>query len=149
MAFNTTRLNKEIKQLKDEETFFELNKDITDIFNFQVDLIGQENTLYHNYKFTVDIVIPNDYPKSSPEISFITPILHPNIKNNSICLDLLKKGWNSKITISSLLKSIVMLLGNPEFSDPWNLDLTKLYRENISEYENKIKEHCKKYAIEN
>ncbi len=149
MSFNNARINKEIKQLKDEETMFKLTSEITDISNFQVDIIGQIDTLYYGYRYTVDIIIPSDFPKSSPEISFITPIIHPNIKNNSICLDLLKKGWNSKMTISSVLKSIVMLLGNPEFSDPWNLDLTKIYKENNKEYEIIIKNHCSKNAIKN
>ncbi|VDD84429.1 unnamed protein product [Mesocestoides corti] len=43
--------------------------------------------------FTVKIKCPVSYPRSGPEVTFTSPIFHPNIDNDSggICLNLLNE----------------------------------------------------------
>ena len=49
--------------------------------------------------------MPDDYPKSPPKATFKTRIYHPNVEESTgaVCLDTLKKDWQSKLTLRDIL----------------------------------------------
>ncbi|VDD78630.1 unnamed protein product [Mesocestoides corti] len=66
--------------------------------------------------FTVKIKCPLSYPKDYPQVTFKSPIFHPNIDNYSgnICLNLLNE-WLSCYNLLDVVKSILYLIENPNF----------------------------------
>uniref|UniRef100_A0A5K3G202 UBIQUITIN_CONJUGAT_2 domain-containing protein n=1 Tax=Mesocestoides corti TaxID=53468 RepID=A0A5K3G202_MESCO len=66
--------------------------------------------------FTAKINCPVSYPKESPEVTFTSPIFHPNISNYSgdICLNLLNE-WHSCYSLLDVVKSLLYLIDNPNF----------------------------------
>ena len=65
-----------------------------------------------------------------------------------VCLNILKTDWNPSLTISNVLVSIVALLYNPNFSDPYNGTAKKLHSKNDKdqEYKKTIQEWVKMYS---
>lgn len=127
-----------------------------DISKHRIIVFGPKDTPYDGYKFEVLIELIGNYPLTPPKVKFITPILHMNIKEDSgdVCLDILKPGtWKVQLNMIAVSKSLFELLGSPNVDSPLNTDLASLYKENKSEYETKIKNHCyetsKKYPVNN
>ncbi|VDD82948.1 unnamed protein product [Mesocestoides corti] len=71
--------------------------------------------------FTVKIKCSLSYPRESPEVTFNSPIFHPNIDNYSgcICLNLLDE-WLSCYNLLDVVKSLLYLIENPNFETPNN-----------------------------
>ncbi|VDD78322.1 unnamed protein product, partial [Mesocestoides corti] len=71
--------------------------------------------------FIVKIKCPVSYPRSCPEVTFTSPIFHPNIDNGSgvICLNLLSE-WLSCYNLLDVVKSLLYLINNPNFDSANN-----------------------------
>ena len=124
--------------------------DDNDLTHWEATINGPEDSDYKDGIFLLDIKIPKDYPYKPPICKFKTKILHPNIneRDGSICVNILKKDWNPSLTISNVLVSIVALLYNPNFGDPYSgtaLDLHKK-NDNDQEYKKTIREWIKNYS---
>ena len=86
-----------------------------------------------------------DYPSHPPEVSFKTPIYHPNVyRNGDICLDILKTNWSPVYDVSNILVSIQSLLNDPNSKSPANAEAAKLYEEDRAEYYRKVKQMIEK-----
>jgi ubiquitin-conjugating enzyme (huntingtin interacting protein 2) len=90
---------------------------------------GPDSTPYDGGVFTVDIVIPAEYPFEPPKMKFLTKIYHPNVSSQTgaICLDILKDQWSPALTIKTALLSLQALLCAPEPSDPQDAEVAKVY----------------------
>ncbi|OAG29290.1 ubiquitin-conjugating enzyme E2 D/E [Nematocida displodere] len=110
-------------------------------------IFGPEGTPYEGGSFEFDITFPQDYPFSPPKIRVCTKIFHCNIKDNSICLDIIGKQWSSALTISKVLLSITSLLADPNPLDPLDPAISKLYLQDVSEYMRIAREWTQKYAM--
>ncbi|KAF2088030.1 ubiquitin-conjugating enzyme [Saccharata proteae CBS 121410] len=91
---------------------------------------GVPGTAYEDGLWLLTILIPPTYPLSPPQITFTTPICHPNIhfRTGEICLDLLKTAWSPAYTISSTLTAVHQLLTSAEPDSPLNVDVAQLFR---------------------
>ncbi|KAG6516380.1 hypothetical protein ZIOFF_026839 [Zingiber officinale] len=81
--------------------------------------------------FIVKIQIPERYPFQPPNVTFVTPIYHPNIDNGGrICLDILnlppKGAWQPSMNISTILTSIRLLLSEPNPDDALMAEIVPL-----------------------
>ena len=50
------------------------------VFHWKGTILGPKDTCYQNGLFHLKIDFPDDYPNSKPEIIFLTPIYHLNVK---------------------------------------------------------------------
>lgn len=145
------RIQNEIKQIeahyKENSKMFLVKMVDDNAFHWHAIVYGPEKSLYEKYQFELEIKLPDDYPFSPPIVKFITPIQHVNINTKGdICLDILKNNWAPSQNIQSVLISIISLLSDPNYDDPLNSDLAKVYRENKSDYKRRILETCKNKA---
>jgi ubiquitin-protein ligase len=60
-----------------------------DLFTWHANIKGPENTKYEGGLFHFVIEIPRNYPHRPPKLTLSTPITHPNVFGNTICLDML------------------------------------------------------------
>ena len=124
------------------------NEDPLDI---QIDLEGPKATPYENGIFRVKLVIPNDFPVGAPKGFFMTKIFHPNIsEKGEICVNTLKKDWNSRQwSLYNLFEVIKCLLIVPFPQSALNEEAGKIFMENYDEYFKIAQMYTKIYAIHN
>ena len=124
------------------------NEDPIDI---QIDLEGPKATPYEGGIFRVKLIIPNGFPIAPPKGIFITKIFHPNIsEKGDICVNTLKKDWNSRQwSLYNLFEVIKCLLIVPFPESALNEEAGKIFMENYDEYFKIAKMYTKIYAMKN
>jgi ubiquitin-conjugating enzyme E2 D/E len=142
------RLTKELKELTENPiTNCTASPIDNNISKWHATIIGPEDTPYAGGLFKLNINFPNEYPIKPPEIKFLTNIFHCNIREGSICLDILKYNWSPALSISKVLISICSLLNDPNPDSPLNSEAADLYRNHRAKYDEKVKEYIKKYCL--
>lgn len=106
-----------------------------------------QDSPFKNGFFKLQIIFSDNYPYSPPKIKMKTKIFHPNIKNEEICLDIIKEDrWSPALTIEKILLSISSLLDDPNPDDPLDVSAAMLYKNNKNEYNRKVRDYVSKYA---
>jgi len=106
-----------------------------------------EGSPFKNGFFKLQIIFNDNYPYSPPKIKMKTKIFHPNIKNEEICLDIIKEDrWSPALTVEKVLLSISSLLDDPNPDDPLDVSASILYKNNINDYNRKVRDLTSKYA---
>ncbi len=144
------RLNKELVSLVNESPVGYFAEPVSEenLYLWQGCLLGPDDSEYAGGTFYVRILFPGSYPFRPPKVKFETPILHCNINSSgSTNLDILHGQWSPALTVSKLLLSLHSLLTDPNADDPLVPDLAMLYKRDRKAYEQKVKEHTKKFAI--
>lgn len=99
----------------------------------------------------------DNYPYEPPTFKFLRPIFHPNIyPDGKLCISILhppgedlqsgeqaEERWSPLQGVESVLRSILLLLDDPEIASPANVDAGVMYRDNRSEYKARAKETVK------
>ena len=90
------------KNLPDGVIFYQ-NED-GDVLDIQADIIGPQDTPFHNGFFRCKLVIDGDFPTKPPKGYFLTKIFHPNVsEKGEICVNTLKRVWDpSKWSLSHI-----------------------------------------------
>jgi ubiquitin-conjugating enzyme E2 R len=94
------------------------------------------------------------YPFSPPTFKFLRPINHPNIyPDGNLCISILhapgedeqsgelaSERWSPLQGAETVLRSILLLLDDPEISSPANVEAGVMYRDDRAQYNEKAKE---------
>lgn len=82
---------------------------------WRVLLDGPADSPFSGGVFVLNMVAPDTYPSSPPQLSFETPIYHSNVSSSGkICLDLLQDKWSPALSISRCLEAVRALLKKPD-----------------------------------
>mmetsp|Transcript_52475 Transcript_52475/g.94055 ORF Transcript_52475/g.94055 Transcript_52475/m.94055 type:complete len:546 (-) Transcript_52475:88-1725(-) len=104
-----------------------------DTLNFWRALIeGPAGSPFEGGVFLLNVIIPDSYPFSAPQIVFETPVYHCNVSDSGkICLDLLQDRWNPSLTVPKALEAVRVMLSSPDTNDAlrqWIAELTIAYQ---------------------
>ena len=110
---------------------------------------GPVSSPYEGGTFSIDIMLPKEYPFVPPKMKFSTKIWHPNISSQSgaICLDILKNEWSPALTVRTALISLQALMSAPEPDDPQDAVVAKQYKENQTDFVATAKYWTEIYAM--
>jgi len=98
-------------------------------------IAGPEETPFFGGKFRMKLVISEDFPNSPPRGFFLTKIFHPNVAlNGDICVNTLKKDWNSAVTLKHILQVIRCLLIVPFPESSLNDEAGKMFMDSYEEF---------------
>jgi ubiquitin-conjugating enzyme E2 R len=100
----------------------------------------------------------NNYPYSPPTFKFLRPMFHPNIyPDGKLCISILHapgedeqsgesamERWSPLQGVESVLRSVLLLLDDPEVSSPANVDAGVMYRKDRAAYIQKAKQDVEK-----
>lgn len=108
--------------------------------HWKATIFGPEGSPYAGGIFELDITFPREYPFKSPNVKFLTQLFHPNVKNGSICLDILKSQWSPALTMDKVLLSVCSLLTDPNPDDPLDSEAGSLYKNDREKFNQKARE---------
>jgi ubiquitin-conjugating enzyme (huntingtin interacting protein 2) len=125
------RVKKEIEDIKkDSASGVSVEQDPGNPNHLTGLIRGPDDTPYAKGMFTVDIMIPADYPFSPPKMKFTTKLWHPNVSSvtGAICLDILKDQWSPALTTKTALLSLQALMCAAEPNDPQDNEVATMYK---------------------
>ncbi|KAF1835697.1 UBC-like protein [Decorospora gaudefroyi] len=82
-------------------------------------ITGPSDTAYEQRDFSIAIAFPQDYPMKPFQLTFTTPLSHPNISEEGEVrlVELEEKHWSPVFTVRSILICLQALLANPDPSN--------------------------------
>ncbi|KAJ5247167.1 Ubiquitin-conjugating enzyme E2 [Penicillium chermesinum] len=112
-----------------------------DLSQLTVMLTGPPGTPYEMGLWRLQLRIPEDYPNSPPKATFRTRIWHPNVEEQTgaVCVDTLKRDWQSRLTLRDVLITISCLLINPNPDSALNSSAGNLLRDDYDEFAHQAK----------
>ncbi|TDL15386.1 hypothetical protein BD410DRAFT_796434 [Rickenella mellea] len=130
------RLMRELTQLKNEPpegirvvTPDENMLDVTGLIQ------GPAGTPYEGGYFKVKFRFTEEFPAAPPKCWFATKIFHPNVSSSGeICVNTLKKDWQSSYGIGHILVTVKCLLIYPNPESALDEEAGKLLLENYESY---------------
>lgn len=143
------RLFNEFNSLRKEKWCNIDLQDEENLFRWTVGLfVTNKDSYYCGGYFKARITFRDTYPYSPPTFKFLKPIYHPNIyADGNVCISILhppgddaasgesaSERWSSAQSVESVLRSILLLLDDPEVSSPANVDAGVLYRTDRAAY---------------
>ena len=119
-----------------------------DIMQWNAAIFGPEDTPWEDGCFQLKLEFTSEYPDKAPVVKFITKIYHPNVyADGSICLDILQNQWSPMYDISAILTSIQSLLTDPNPNSPANPEASRVYKDDLAEYNRKVREVCEQSCV--
>ncbi|XP_030381677.1 ubiquitin-conjugating enzyme E2 E3 [Scaptodrosophila lebanonensis] len=119
-----------------------------DLHSWLATVSGPEGSVYEGGHFKLEIRFPPAYPFRPPRIRFLTRIYHCNVDSRgAICLDVLNERWSPVMTISKVLLSIWVLMGECNPDDPLVIGIADQYKCNRKEHDKMARYWTKRYAI--
>lgn len=117
--------------------------DDDDIYQWEVVVIGPQDTLFEGGFFKATLTFPHDYPLRPPKMKFVTEIWHPNVaKNGDVCISILhepgedqygyekpEERWLPIHTVETIMISVISMLADPNGDSPANVDAAKEWRD--------------------
>ncbi|KAI9646742.1 hypothetical protein NHQ30_004740 [Ciborinia camelliae] len=125
------------------------------LFKWEIGLMVVNNeSAFNGGYFKAEMTFTDNYPFSPPTFKFLRPIQHPNIyPDGRLCISILhppgedeqsgesaSERWSPLQGVESVLRSILLLLDDPEINSPANVDAGVMYRDNKEKYNEKAKE---------
>ncbi|TVY42969.1 Ubiquitin-conjugating enzyme E2-34 kDa [Lachnellula subtilissima] len=149
------RLMSEYKALEREKWLKIELCDGGSLFRWNIGLIvvNSESAFNGGY-FKAEMTFTDKYPFLPPTFKFVNPIYHPNIySDGKLCISILhapgedeqsgelaSERWSPLQGVESVLRSVLLLLDDPEISSPANVDAGVMYRDSRANYNQKAKE---------
>ena len=122
-----------------------------DMFRWSGLISGPPNTPYCDGNFHLQIRLPELYPRGSPQLTFTTPIFHPNVspQGNVQLAELDRTQWSPAFTIRTLLISLQALLSDPNLEEGCvlNEEASKMYLEDSKGFEERVRQCTFSHAM--
>lgn len=126
--------------------------DDSNIWEWEVMIIGPGETPYEGGFFRAIMSFPKDYPLRPPKMRFTTKIWHPNINpSGEVCISILhapgadqygyedaSERWSPVHSVESILISVISMLSGPNTDSPANLEAAKELREQPEAFRKRV-----------
>ncbi|KAG5943789.1 hypothetical protein E4U60_006409 [Claviceps pazoutovae] len=144
------RLMQELQALK-KEKWVHIEVDELSLMRWKIGLwVVNPDSVWYGAYLRAEMKFPSDYPYQPPTFKFLTNgIHHPNVyKDGDLCISILHKPgndeqsgesaserWNVLHGVESVLRSVLLLMDDPEINSPAHVDASILYRDNRQLYD--------------
>ncbi|KAL1835192.1 hypothetical protein VTK73DRAFT_6071 [Phialemonium thermophilum] len=148
------RLMSELQALQKEKWIhFEDDQENLMKWRFALMVINSDSAFNGGY-FKAEMTFSDDYPYQPPRFRFLIPIYHPNVyPDGQLCISILHKPgedvmsgedaserWSPLQGVESVLRSVLLLLDDPEINSPANVDAGVLYRDDRAAYNQRARD---------
>ncbi|KAF6845150.1 ubiquitin-conjugating enzyme [Colletotrichum musicola] len=148
------RLMSELQTLH-KEKWLHIDVDERNVMLWKIGLmVVNPDSAFHGAYLKAEMTFPRDYPYQPPTFRFMNKnIYHPNIyPDGKLCISILHtpgedeqsgeqacERWSPLQGVESVLRSVLLLLDDPEINSPANVDASVMYRDKREEYEKKAR----------
>eukprot|EP01121_Diplochlamys_sp_Union-15-3_P000604 TRINITY_DN1051_c0_g2_i1.p1 TRINITY_DN1051_c0_g2~~TRINITY_DN1051_c0_g2_i1.p1 ORF type:complete len:170 (-),score=19.76 TRINITY_DN1051_c0_g2_i1:80-589(-) len=148
-------LSKQLRELQKSpvEGFSAGLVDDSNLFEWQICIVGPTDTLYEGGMFNAILTFPPDYPNMPPKMRFTTSIWHPNVyENGEVCISILhppgedkygyekaSERWLPIHGVESILISVISMLSDPNDQSPANIEAAKQWRNDKNAFKKKVR----------
>ncbi|KAK7750212.1 hypothetical protein SLS62_007842 [Diatrype stigma] len=152
------RLMMEMKELE-KEAWVNIDLPNGNILRWRLGLIVvNPDSAFNGGYFKAEMTFTEEYPYQPPTFRFMIPIYHPNVyPDGKLCISILhnpgeditsgeqaSERWSPLQGVESVLRSVLLLLDDPEINSPANVDASVMYRDDRTSYNKKAKEIVEK-----
>jgi ubiquitin-conjugating enzyme E2 S len=112
------------------------SSDADDLTQLDILLAGPTHTPFAAGVWKLHLSIPSTYPQQPPTANFRTSIFHPNVdpQTGGVCVETLKRDWDSKLTLRDVLVTISCLLIQPNPDSALNAEAGSLIQEDYAAF---------------
>ena len=112
------------------------SSDADDLTQLDILLAGPTYTPFAAGVWKLHLTIPPTYPQQPPTANFRTTIFHPNVdpQTGGVCVETLKRDWDSKLTLREVLVTISCLLIQPNPDSALNAEAGSLIQEDYEAF---------------
>ena len=139
------RLSMEYEKLvSDPICGVKIAKEDGNLYKWKVILPGPKGSAYEDGLFNLSFDLDN-YPFKCPDIKFITPMYHPNIKKDTgeICMEVFANDWAPTSRISDIIIKIDSLLFTPLIESPLEPEIAQEYEADYFQWEKNVRDFVK------
>lgn len=112
-----------------------------DLIHLDILLAGPSHTPFAAGVWKLHLSVPPTYPTAPPTANFRTPIFHPNVDPNTggVCVETLKRDWDSKLTLRDVLVTVSCLLIQPNPDSALNAEAGSLIQDDYETFTRRAK----------
>jgi len=119
----------------------------TNYLKWNCGIPGMTKTLWEGGYYQLELEFPADYPINPPRCVFTPPIFHPNVfPSGKVSLSLIEKDWVPQITVKQILLGIQILLNDPNFQEPAQVEAFVVHSQGQHLYDERIKEQTQSFT---
>lgn len=136
--------------------------DESNLFLWEVLVVGPPDTLYEGGYFKAHLNFPKDFPVKPPKMKFVSNIWHPNVyEDGEVCISILhepgedkfgyekaSERWSPVHTVESVVLSVISMLSDPNPESAANVLAAKEVREFPAEFKKKVRK-CVRQSQDN
>ncbi|KAG0368200.1 ubiquitin-conjugating enzyme/RWD-like protein [Gamsiella multidivaricata] len=136
--------------------------DDDNIYEWEIVIMGPQDTLYEGGFFRAIMTFPPDYPLMPPKLKFTTEMYHPNVyPNGDVCISILhppgedkygyeqaSERWSPVHTVETILISVISMLSSPNDESPANIEAAKEWRDSYPTFKKKVQRLARRSAEE-
>ncbi|KAK8136257.1 hypothetical protein PG984_004197 [Apiospora sp. TS-2023a] len=149
-----TRLMQELGELQ-KEPWVNIDLVNDNLLHWKLGLmVINSDSAFNGGYFRAEMLFENEYPYKPPTFRFMIPIYHPNVyPDGKLCISILhnpgedimsgeaaSERWSPLQGVESVLRSVLLLLDDPEINSPANVDAGVMYRDDRATYNKKAGE---------
>ncbi|CEP64161.1 NEDD8-conjugating protein UBC12 LALA0_S10e03818g [Lachancea lanzarotensis] len=101
--------------------------------------ITPDEGYYEGGTFKFQAVFKDTYPIEPPKVTLLPVVYHPNIDlQGNICLNILREDWSPVLDVQSVIIGLLMLLLEPNATDPLNKTAAESLRTSPSVFKDQV-----------
>ncbi|KAG0225278.1 Ubiquitin-conjugating enzyme 13 [Actinomortierella wolfii] len=134
--------------------------DDSNVYEWEIMIMGPQDTLYEGGFYRALMTFPPDYPLMPPKLKFTTEMWHPNIyPDGEVCISILhppgedkygyeqaSERWSPVHTVETILVSVISMLSSPNDESPANVEAAKEWREDYAKFKKKVQRLARRSA---
>jgi ubiquitin-protein ligase len=89
--------------------------------------------VFKDRRISLKVTVPNEYPFKGPEVKLDKTLFHPNVNQQSMCLDKIN-GWTPSNVITEVVQEVHDTIVSPNLERAINTEAAELYVSNQAAY---------------
>lgn len=143
--------------------FFVKLVDESNIYEWEILIVGPDGTMYEEGMFKARLVFPNDFPNMPPTMTFKSEMWHPNVyENGEVCISILhapgedpfnqqelpEERWRPVLGVEQIVVSVISMLSDPNFESPANMDAACQWRNDRTAFKRRVRDIVRKSQVD-